>query len=94
MKENKIPWVTYKKKTLTYRESGKAEFYKTIFAGMKEKLFSNKKVQKVLCATGDLKLLPDHDQGPNPPAAWKYHEIWMELRAQYCKKGVFVRDVQ
>ena len=35
----------------------------------------------MLLATGDLVLKPDHHQEGNPPAAWRYFDIWMALRA-------------
>lgn len=38
--------------------------------------------EHVLLATGDLKLKPDHHQEPNAPAAWRYCDILMEIRAQ------------
>ena len=49
---------------------------------MIEKLKQNKEVQSVLMKTGDLVLLPDHRQKEKPPPAWKYGEIWMELREE------------
>ena len=40
----------------------------------------DKKVAKVLESTGNLILVPDHKQGDKAPPAWKYHEIYMEIR--------------
>jgi hypothetical protein len=40
----------------------------------------NPEVRKVLLATGDLTLKPDHYQEPDAPAAWRYYEILTELR--------------
>jgi hypothetical protein len=31
--------------------------------------------------TGTLILIPDHHQDPHEAPAWKYFEIWMEIRA-------------
>jgi hypothetical protein len=42
----------------------------------------NPEVQKVLLATGDLVLKPDHNQGTNPPPAWRYYEILTEMRTE------------
>ena len=35
--------------------------------------------------TGELNLKPDHKQGDNPPPAWQYHKIYMEMRAKLKK---------
>jgi hypothetical protein len=42
-------------------------------------------VQKVLLATGDLVLKPDHHQEPNAPAAWRYYEILTTIRTELQK---------
>ena len=48
---------------------------------MKQKLSQNKSVQEILKSTGQLILLPDHHSRKKMiPPAWKYNEIWMELR--------------
>ena len=47
---------------------------------MSEKWLQNPKVQEVLEKTRGLKLLPDHHVGKDAPPAWRYYEIWMELR--------------
>lgn len=82
MKKLGINWVTYKGRRMTYRTSEKGEHYKLIRALMTEKLKQNTQVQKVLMKTGDLILLPDHTQKPDAPPAWKYNQIWMELREE------------
>jgi hypothetical protein len=46
------------------------------------KVNQNPEVKKVLLATGDLILKPDHHQEPNAPAAWRYFEIWMRIRQE------------
>ncbi len=43
----------------------------------------NPDVKKVLLATRDLILRPDHHQEPNTPAAWHYFDILMEIRSEY-----------
>ncbi|MFT6071127.1 MAG: putative NAD-dependent protein-ADP-ribosyltransferase YbiA (DUF1768 family) [Bacteriovoracaceae bacterium] len=82
MKKLGINWVTYKGKRMTYRTSEKGEHYQLIRKLMTEKLKQNKEVQEVLMKTGDLILLPDHTQKPDSPPAWKYNQIWMELREE------------
>lgn len=80
-----IDWVSFEEKQMKYRENAKGDFYQLIFSAMKEKLNQNSMVKEVLLATGSLKLRPDHDQGPDSPPAWKYFDIWMELRSELQK---------
>ena len=42
----------------------------------------NPEVKKVLLATGDLILKPDHHQESNAPAAWHYFDILMQIRSE------------
>jgi hypothetical protein len=42
-------------------------------------------VQKVLLATGDLVLKPDHHQESNAPPAWRYYEILTQIRDELKK---------
>jgi len=39
-------------------------------------------VKRVLLATGNLVLKPDHHQAPDAPAAWRYYEILTQIRAE------------
>jgi hypothetical protein len=48
---------------------------------MRQKLADNPELKTLLLSTGDLVLRPDHEQGDAPPA-WKYYEIYMELRSE------------
>ncbi len=86
MQENNIDWVTYQGKRIPYREPSQGAFYKLIRKGMQAKFDQNRKVSNILCSTNFLQLLPDHSQGKNPPPAWEYHKIWMEIRQQNCHK--------
>ncbi len=47
------------------------------------KVEQNAAVKELLLRTGDLKLRPDHDQGPKATAAYRYFEILEKLRAEY-----------
>lgn len=85
MKKLGINWVTYKGKRMTYRTSKKGKHYQLIRKLMVEKVKQNKDVQDVLMATGNLTLLPDHKQKPDSPPAWKYNQIWMEIRTEIQK---------
>jgi hypothetical protein len=51
-----------------------------------EKVLQNPEVRKVLLATGDLVLTPDHIQEPNAPAAWRYNEILTSIRTELQKR--------
>lgn len=81
MKKMNINWVTYKGKKMPYRVQEKGPHYKLIRRAMQAKLEQNPEVKRLLKATGDLILKPDHDQGADVPPAWKYYEIWIDIRA-------------
>lgn len=80
MKTMGINWVTYLGEKMPYKVAEKGAHYQTIVRAMKAKLEQNPEVQRLLTATGNLVLKPDHHQGENPPPAWKYFDIWMEFR--------------
>lgn len=82
MKKMGITWVSFEGKNFEYKPSKPGEHYKLIVAAMWEKVKQNPEVKKVLLATGDLVLKPDHHQEPNAPAAWRYFEILMQIRAE------------
>lgn len=84
MKQKGFSWVSFAGKKIEYKSPGKEAFYHLIFRAMQAKLEQNQEVQKILCQTVGLELLPDHRQGANPPPAWRYHHIWMELRERVC----------
>jgi len=66
--------------TLT-RFAGQGEYYRLIEAATRKKVRQNPDVKKVLLATGNLILKPDHHQEPDPPAAWRYFEILTRIRS-------------
>lgn len=80
-----ITWVSFESKQMEYRPAKPGEHYRLIVAAMREKVRQNPEVKKVLLATGDLILCPDHHQEANAPAAWRYYDIWMQLRAELRK---------
>ena len=82
MKKMGINWVSFEGKHFEYKPSVPGEHYKLIVAAMWEKVKQNPEVKRVLLSTGDLILKPDHHQEPNAPAAWRYFEIWMQIRAE------------
>jgi predicted NAD-dependent protein-ADP-ribosyltransferase YbiA (DUF1768 family) len=77
-----IDWVSYKGKRFAYRSVTPGEHYKLILAAMRAKLEQNPDVKRILLATGDLVLRPDHIQEQNAPPEWMYNEIWMKLRSE------------
>lgn len=81
-----ITWVSFEGRHMEYRPTKPGEHYQLIVAAMREKLRQNPEVKKVLLATGDLILRPDHHQEPNAPAAWRYYDIWMQIRAEIRKQ--------
>lgn len=82
MKTLGIDWVTYNGKRFPYRSQTPGEHYKLIVAAMRAKADQNPEVKRILLATGDLILKPDHHGEPNPPPEWKYYEIWMQIRKE------------
>jgi len=86
MKKLGITWVTFAGKRFEYRPAKPGEHYRLIVAATRAKVEQNPEVRKVLLATGDLILKPDHHQGPNPPAAWRYYEILTQIRSELQKR--------
>jgi predicted NAD-dependent protein-ADP-ribosyltransferase YbiA (DUF1768 family) len=82
MKTMHIDWATFEGKKLPYRPAEPGEHYRLIVEATWAKVRQNPEVERVLLATGDLKLKPDHHQEPNAPAAWRYFEILTEIRRQ------------
>jgi endonuclease/exonuclease/phosphatase family metal-dependent hydrolase/predicted NAD-dependent protein-ADP-ribosyltransferase YbiA (DUF1768 family) len=87
MKKMGIDWVTYQGRRMPYYEVGKGEHYQLIVRAMRAKLEQNPEVKRVLLATGDLKLRPDHHQPADAPPSWRYFDIWMQLRDELNKSA-------
>ena len=85
MKAMGIGWVSFEGKRFDYKPKEPGEHYRFVVAAMREKLAQNPEVKRILLATGDLILKPDHHQEPDAPAAWRYFEIWMQLRDELQK---------
>lgn len=82
MKKMGIDWVTFDGTRMKYWSLEKGEHYRIIVAAMRAKLKQNPKVREILLSTGNLVLRPDHYQEENPPAEWRYFQIWMDLRSE------------
>lgn len=87
MKAMNINWITFKGKKMLYRIPEKGDHYQLIRRAMVSKLEKNPDVKRILLATGNLILKPDHHQGDDIPPAWKYYEIWMELRSELMNRA-------
>jgi hypothetical protein len=88
MRKMGIGWVSFEGKRFAYRPATPGRHYRLIVAATWAKVNQNPEVRKVLLATGDLILKPDHHQEPNAPAAWRYFEIWMKIRTQLRQLSV------
>ena len=86
MKKVGITGVTFAGQRIEYRPAVPGQHYRLIVAATREKVRQNSEVRKVLLATGDLILKPDHHQEPNAPAAWRYYEILTQIRTDLQKQ--------
>lgn len=86
MEKMKITWVSFEGQRFEYKPAVRGKHYKLIVAATWEKVKQNPEVKKVLLATGDLILKPDHHQEPHAPAAWRYYEILMQIRKELKKR--------
>jgi hypothetical protein len=82
MKRMGIGWVTFEGARIEYRPPAPGEHYRLIVAATRQKVDQNPEVKRVLLATGDLILKPDHHQEPDAPAAWRYFEILSAIRGE------------
>lgn len=76
-----IDWITYQGEKIEYKGKDQNRHYEIIFAATKAKIDQNPDVKDLLIKTGDLILLPDHDQGPNPLPSYQYYNILMDIRS-------------
>jgi predicted NAD-dependent protein-ADP-ribosyltransferase YbiA (DUF1768 family) len=82
MRRMGIDWVTFEGKRMPYRSMSRGEHYRFIVEAMRAKLAQNPEVRRILLATGNLILLPDHVQEANAPPEWAYFTIWMGIRSE------------
>ena len=82
MKKMGITWISFEGERMEYRPATPGEHYQLIVAATREKVRQNPEVKRVLLATGNLILKPDHHQEPNAPAAWRYYEILTDIRTE------------
>lgn len=82
MEKSGIGWASFEGRRFLYRSAEKGEHYRLIVAATRQKVRQNPEVERVLLATGDLKLLPDHKQEAGAPPEWRYFEILTEIRGE------------
>lgn len=82
MKKLGIDWASFEGKRFPYRSAHPGEHYRLIVAATHEKVRQNPEVRKVLLATGDLVLRPDHHEEPDAPPEWRYFEILTAIRTE------------
>ena len=82
MKRIGINWATFEGKRFKYRSMKPGEHYRLIVEAMREKVKQNQEVRRVLLATGNLILKPDHHGESNAPPEWRYYEILMNIRRE------------
>jgi hypothetical protein len=77
-----ITWVSFEGKRFEYRSTVPGIHYQLIVDATWAKVLQNAAVEKVLLATGDLTLKPDHHQEPKAPPEWRYYEILTAIRSE------------
>lgn len=82
MKDKGITWVSFHGNRIEYKGQHADAYYEIIEAATRAKIDQNPEVQRVLMATGDLKLRPDHHEDKDGTKAWKYYDIYMKLRKE------------
>jgi predicted NAD-dependent protein-ADP-ribosyltransferase YbiA (DUF1768 family) len=80
-----ITWATFEGKRFEYRSPEPGEHYRLIVEATREKVRQNPDVKKVLLATGDLILRPDHIEETDAPPEWHYYTILTGIRADLRK---------
>jgi predicted NAD-dependent protein-ADP-ribosyltransferase YbiA (DUF1768 family) len=78
-------YMSYKgRKFEPYGSDDDQKFHRALMErATRAKVEQNASVKDLLLKTGDLKLRPDHDQGPKATPAYRYFEILEDLRAEY-----------
>ena len=86
MQEFGINWVSHRGKKMRYRTVEKGDHFRLIVRAMRAKLAAHPYQKKLLIETHPLRLLPDHKEKPPIPPAWKYYDIWAQLRSELLKQ--------
>jgi predicted NAD-dependent protein-ADP-ribosyltransferase YbiA (DUF1768 family) len=76
-----INWVTFEGRRMKYMDTQKGDHYQLISKVIWEKVRQNPPVRDLLLSTGDLVLKPDNFDSLRDLPAWRYFDIYMEIRA-------------
>jgi predicted NAD-dependent protein-ADP-ribosyltransferase YbiA (DUF1768 family) len=87
MEKMGIDWVSFEGKHFPYKPAEPGEHYRLIEEATRAKVRQNPDVRRVLLATGDLVLKPDHHQEKDAPAAWRYYDILMKIRDELRREA-------
>jgi predicted NAD-dependent protein-ADP-ribosyltransferase YbiA (DUF1768 family) len=87
MRRMGIGWVTFEGRRFAYRSARPGRHYRLIVAAMREKVRQNPEVRRVLLATGDLVLRPDHREEAGACPEWRYCDVLMRIRAELRREG-------
>lgn len=82
-----INWVTFEGQRMKYWSREKGEHYQLIRKVLLEKIRQNGELRKLLLSTGDLKLIPDNFDSLRGLPAWRYFDIYMEIRQKLRQAG-------
>jgi predicted NAD-dependent protein-ADP-ribosyltransferase YbiA (DUF1768 family) len=82
MKTMGITWASFEGKRFEYKASTPGEHYRLIVEATHAKVDQNPEVKRVLLATGDLILKPDHFQSADDPPEWRYFDILTTIRKE------------
>jgi predicted NAD-dependent protein-ADP-ribosyltransferase YbiA (DUF1768 family) len=77
-----IGWASFEGRRFAYHSVRPGRHYRLIVAAMREKVRQNPEVRRVLLATGDLVLRPDHHEEAGACPEWRYCDILMRIRAE------------
>lgn len=82
-KDNGIKFVSYRGKRFIYKDmaAGSQFHYRLIRGAMEAKVFQNENIKNLLIKTKGLILRADHKIGSNKPPAYKYYDIYMDIRS-------------
>jgi predicted NAD-dependent protein-ADP-ribosyltransferase YbiA (DUF1768 family) len=86
MSKLRIDWVTFEGERMTYCSEKPGKHYYLIKEAMLKKYRYNYEVRRVLLATGNLKLKPDHHEGTCHAPEWRYYELWMDIRRDVMRE--------
>ncbi len=82
MKQLGIKWITYHGEKIIYNGPDAEKHYELILRACRAKLDQNPDLKSLLLSTKNLVFFADHKQAPDSLPSYKYHEIYMKLRAE------------